>query len=101
MDNLDKVNFGNKNPEQPSAFYRGFFEVDDLADTFLRFDNFKKGFILINGFNIGRYQEIGPQKTLYVPAALLKQGKNEIILFESDGLCGEPEIELTDKHDLG
>ena len=45
MDNLDKVNFGNKNPEQPSAFYRGFFEVDDLADTFLRFDNFKKGFI--------------------------------------------------------
>ena len=48
----------------------------------------------INGFNIGRYWEIGPQKTLYIPASLLKKGENEIIVFESDGIKGEPEVEF-------
>lgn len=101
MNNVDKVIFTDKTADCAPAFYRGYFDVDEAADTFLRFDNFKKGFVLINGFNIGRYWEIGPQKTLYVPASLLKQGKNEIILFESDGLKGEPLVEFTDIHDLG
>ena len=70
--------------------------MTDTYDTFLKLDNFKKGFVLINGFNIGRYWEIGPQKTLYVPASLLKKGKNEIIVFESDGLKGKWEVELCD-----
>ena len=43
------------------------------------------GFVVINGFNIGRYfNPAGPQKTLYVPAPILKEGRNEIIVFESD-----------------
>ena len=37
--------------------------------------------MFINGFNIGRYWNRGPQKTLYVPAPLLKSGKNEVRLF--------------------
>ena len=101
MDNLEKVNFTDMLPANTSAFYRGFFEADEIADTFLRFDNFRKGFVTINGFNIGRYWEIGPQKTLYVPASLLKHGKNEIIIFESDGVKADPEIELTDKCNIG
>ena len=60
-----------------------------------------KGFASINGFNLGRYWEIGPQKTLYVPASLLKKGKNELILFENDGLKDEPTVEFVDKSDLG
>jgi beta-galactosidase len=40
--------------------------------------------VTVNGFNLGRYWEIGPQQTLYVPAPMLKKGKNEIIVFESD-----------------
>ena len=55
----------------------------------------------INGFNIGRYWEIGPQKTLYVPKSILQKGENEFIVFESDGLKGIPQIELCDIHDLG
>ena len=68
---------------------------------FGKLENFKKGFVVVNGFNLGRYWEIGPQQTLYLPASLLNVGKNEIIVFESDGLKGEPVIELVDKHIIG
>ena len=56
---------------------------------------------MINGFNIGRYWEVGPQKTLYVPASLLKNGENEIVVFESDGLNGRCEVEFCDVPCLG
>ena len=101
MDNLDRLTFGTEGGEEPSRFYRGMLTVDHPADTFLRLDNFKKGFVTVNGFNIGRYWEIGPQVTLYVPASLLKPGANEIIVFESDGLKGAPEAEFTDTPILG
>ena len=74
--------------------------MDEAGDTFLDFTGFGKGCVFINGFNLGRFWEIGPQKRLYVPAPLLKQGKNEIILFETEGkvaeyitLCDEPGLE--------
>ena len=88
MDNLEKLSWSTL-PEKPliePAFYRGEFEVDEKADTFIKPSGFTKGFILINGVNIGRYYNpAGPQKTLYVPACYLKVGKNEIIIFETDG----------------
>lgn len=95
MDNLDKLIYTDK-VEEPSCFYRGNFTVDKVADTFIYLDNFKKGFVLINGFNLGRYWEIGPQKSLYIPASLLKEGTNEIIIFESDGLKDTPTVEFKD-----
>jgi beta-galactosidase len=101
MDNLDKVVYGN-NPTEPTRFYKGTLNVDKVADTFIRLDDFTKGFILVNGFNIGRYWEIGPQKNYYIPACLLKEGANEIVVFESDGAKKEnPTVEFLDKPDLG
>ncbi len=102
MDNLDKLTFTGDIQKSAPGFYRFTFEIPEKpVDTFLRTDNFRKGFAVVNGFNLGRFWEIGPQKTLYVPAGLLKQGKNEIILFESDGLKDTPEIEFVDTPDLG
>ncbi len=101
MDNLENLIFENCDFNEKSAFYRGYFEIDDCKDTFLKLDNFKKGFVTINGFNLGRYWEIGPQRTLYVPASVLKKGRNEIIVFESDGIKGEPQAEFCDKPILG
>ena len=95
MDNLDKVVYGGDAQEQ-SCFYKGAFTVDNACDTFLYLDSFTKGFVLINGFNIGRYWEMGPQRSLYVPASLLKEGDNEIVVFESDGIKGEPTVEFKD-----
>ena len=96
MDNLEKVVYSARKPEENSSFCKGYFEVENTYDTFLKLDNFKKGFVTINGFNIGRYWEIGPQGTLYVPASLLKKGKNEVVIFESDGFADNCEIEFCD-----
>ena len=101
MDNLERLDFSKNEFSEKSAFYRGFIDINEPCDTFLKLDNFKKGFVTVNGFNIGRYWEIGPQRTLYIPKSLLKNGKNEFIVFESDGLKGSPELELCDECILG
>ena len=82
MDNIDKISYSNFSQEanQP-AFHRGILEINEAADTFLNFPG-TKGCVWVNGFNIGRYWEVGPQKTLYIPSALLKKGSNEIVIFE-------------------
>ena len=96
MDNLEKLEFSKEIPVEKSVFYKGKFIIDEAKDTFLKTDNFTKGFVTINGFNIGRYWEIGPQKTLYIPASLLNEGENEIVIFESDGIKGATEVEFCD-----
>lgn len=101
MENLSVLEYTNTYCASGSVFCKGTFEVDESADTFLELKSFKKGFVTINGFNLGRYWEIGPQKRLFVPAAVLKNGTNEITVFESDGITGKPEIEFFDTPDLG
>lgn len=100
MDNLNAVVYDNT-VEEPSAFYKGTFTIEDPSDTFIKLENFTKGFVVINGYNIGRYWKVGPQQTLYIPASLLKDGENEIVVFESDGLQGEPVVEFVDVPVLG
>lgn len=83
------------------VFLRGTFRVEEAADTFVRIDGFTKGNVYINGFNLGRYwNEAGPQRTLYLPAPLLKKGTNEIVILELEQFTNY-EIILTDKEDLG
>lgn len=101
MDNIDQLEYSAETPKEKSVFYKGHFTVDEACDTFLRTDNFTKGFVVINGFNIGRYWERGPQETLYVPASLLKVGENEIVVFDSDGIKGAPQVEFCDAPCLG
>lgn len=99
MTDLSGLSFGGDEVEAP-AFYEGTFTVEEPADTFLRTDSFKKGFVVLNGFNLGRYWEVGPQKTLYVPGPLLKKGENTLLLFESDGRKGEAEVEFVNRPEL-
>ncbi|KAF2361306.1 Glycoside hydrolase 35 catalytic domain [Trinorchestia longiramus] len=60
-----------------------------LLDTFLDMRNWNKGVVFVNGFNIGRYWSLGPQRTLYVPAPLLVEGENQITVFEQYTAAGE------------
>lgn len=85
-----------------SSFMRGSLCIDgEPKDTFIRLDGFHHGFVVVNGFNLGRYyNDAGPQKTLFCPAPMLKSGENEIIVFEMDS-CDRNEIEFTDVPDLG
>ena len=103
-DELNALEFKSVTGDKITAptFLRGFFEIDgQVADTFVRLDGFHKGFVKINGVNIGRYfNDAGPQKTLFVPAPILKSGKNEIIVFESDS-TDAMYVEFLDEPDLG
>lgn len=63
-------------------FFKGTFELRETADTYIDMSNYKKGVVYVNGNNLGRYWEIGPQKRLYCPAPWLKKGENEILIFD-------------------
>ncbi|MCI8443071.1 MAG: beta-galactosidase [Provencibacterium sp.] len=100
LDDIRRVDFSAPFSPGLPAFYRFTFEAQELGDTFLDFAGWGKGCAFVNGFNIGRFWEIGPQKRLYIPAPLLKQGENEIILFETEGKAAET-IALCDEPDIG
>ena len=72
----------NRNPGKEGIFFKGNFFITAPGDTFLDLSNFKKGVAWVNGHNLGRYWEIGPQKRLFCPASFLRQGSNEMIVFD-------------------
>ena len=67
------------------GYYKGTFTVDKKADTFLDLTTWGKGLVYVNGHCLGRFWEIGPQQTLYVPGCWLKKGENEIIILDIKG----------------
>ena len=67
------------------TFYRGNFTVTEPGDTFLDMRGWNKGYVWVNGNNLGRFWKIGPQQTLYLPATWLKRGRNEIVILDLDG----------------
>ncbi|MCQ2213971.1 MAG: beta-galactosidase [Bacteroidaceae bacterium] len=67
------------------GYYRGYFNLSKVGDTFLNFETWGKGQVYVNGHAMGRIWRIGPQQTLYVPGCWLKKGKNEIIVLDVVG----------------
>ncbi|MBR5100496.1 MAG: beta-galactosidase, partial [Bacteroidales bacterium] len=81
------------------GYYRGYFNLKKVGDTFLNFETWGKGQVYVNGHAMGRIWSIGPQQTLYVPGCWLKKGKNEIIVLDVVGpreavVWGQAEPEL-------
>jgi len=85
-DTLQGLTFTNYvNVPQEPTFYSGQFTISGpVLHTFLLVSGWGNGFVMINDFNIGRFTELGPQLTLYVPASILKAGLNKILVFESN-----------------
>ena len=80
---------------KPGIIYRGNFMISQAAgvvpgDTFIDFSNYIKGVIWVNGHNLGRYWNIGPQKKLFCPALWIREGMNEIIIFDFHQKEGKP-----------
>lgn len=100
FDNVDKLDFTKGYQEGLLAFYRFHFEAEETADTFLDFTGWGKGCVFVNGFAVGRFWKIGPQRRLYIPVPILKPGRNEIIIFETEGKIKE-NIWLMGKSDIG
>ncbi len=90
--NIYKLPFDNRylqslkpapiNAERNGAFFKGSFNLTHIADTYVDVSKYKKGVIWVNGHNLGRYWDIGPQKRLYCPAPWLKKGVNWVLVFD-------------------
>jgi beta-galactosidase len=70
------------NPRRAGLFFKAILPLDTVGDTYLDMRNWTKGVVWVNGHNLGRYWNIGPQERLYCPAPWLRQGDNEIIIFD-------------------
>ncbi len=86
MDDLAMLQFHEslKNIADEPAFYRGHFDLREAGDTFLDTRGWGKGAVWINGHALGRFWNLGPQQTLYVPAPWLRKGANEVIVFTQE-----------------
>ena len=67
---------------RPGGLFKGNFELSQVADTFLDLTGYQKGYVWVNGHNLGRYWNIGPQQRLFCPAPWLRRGTNEIIVLD-------------------
>lgn len=68
-------------PHQGPGFWQGTFELAQTGDSFLDTRGWGKGQVWVNGQHLGRFWNIGPQQTLYVPGVWLKPGRNEVLVF--------------------
>jgi beta-galactosidase len=100
LDDLSRLTFAASSTTPGPAFYRGHFAVADPRDTFLALPGWTKGVCWVNGFNLGRYWNRGPQRTLYVPAPLLAKGENELVVLELHG-TERRTVEFRDSPELG
>jgi beta-galactosidase len=97
-DYLSLLRYARRPPDRPGNFFRGRFDLGTVGDTYLDMSGWTKGVVWVNGHNLGRYWEIGPQKRLYCPAPFLRSGTNEIVVFDLHALkpapvAGFPDLE--------
>ena len=90
-----------------AGYYRGYFTLKKVGDTFLNLESFGKGQAYVNGHAIGRFWHVGPQQTLYVPGCWLQKGRNEVIVLDVLGPktvgtenAAQPTAYCADKHEL-
>lgn len=93
---LNLIDYTKESDYTAPSFYKFTPEMTEVADTYIDCSKYGKGVIFINGFNLGRYWERGPHVSLYCPKDLLKVGKNEIVVFETEGVLIE-DLNFVDK----
>jgi len=81
------------------AFARGCFDAEQGVDLFLSTAGWGKGQAWINGFNLGRFWDRGPQTTLYVPGPVLSAGNDLVVLFLHG--AGDTRARFVSRPDLG
>jgi beta-galactosidase len=69
-------------PDRAGLFFRATLTLDAPVDLYLDMSDWTKGVLWVNGHNLGRYWNIGPQMRLYCPAPWLKRGDNTVTIFD-------------------
>ncbi|MBI5974958.1 glycoside hydrolase family 35 protein [Staphylococcus canis] len=85
FDLLEAAHFEKSWAEEQPAFYKYIVNFETPDNTHIDMSGFGKGVVLVNGFNIGRYWNVGPTQSIYISKALLNEGDNEIIIFDTEG----------------
>ncbi|MHA5053479.1 glycoside hydrolase family 35 protein [Streptomyces sp. SD15] len=87
-DGVGRVPFEGLPPQGARGLYRGTVEVRGAGDALLELPGWTRGFVWVNGFNLGRYWSVGPQRSLYVPGPVLREGVNEVWILELQEASG-------------
>lgn len=95
FDKTDMIDWSREYTGGP-AFHRFDFIIEDEPkETFIDVTKFGKGIVLVNGHHCGRFYQVGPTGSLYIPGPFLKKGENTIIIFETEGVFAD-EVRLYD-----
>lgn len=86
-------------PLFPGFFQTKLYIQTQPKDTFVKLSGWGKGVIFVNGRNLGRYNSVGPQQTLYVPAPWVNRGENQLMVFEEKEAEGN--IQFSPSADYG
>ena len=81
------------NPRKAGLFFRAMVSLDTVGDTYLDMSHWTKGMVWVNGRNLGRYWNMGPQRRLYCPAPWLREGENVVTIFDLHQIEAKP-VEL-------
>ncbi len=90
LDNVDTLKPVVTDPNRPGLFFRATLRLSAVGDTYLDLSRWTKGVVWVNGHNLGRYWEIGPQHRLYCPVSWLRPGANEILVFDLHQTTPQP-----------
>lgn len=82
LDSVTGIGFGEVPGDGSPGLYRGEVSVRGAGDAVLELPGWTRGFVWVNGFNLGRYWSAGPQRTLYVPGPVLREGGNDVWVLE-------------------
>ncbi|MDE7407552.1 MAG: beta-galactosidase, partial [Muribaculaceae bacterium] len=72
-------------PTCGEGWYRGTFNLKKTADTYLDMSGWGKGLVWVNGECLGRFWNVGPQQTLFLPGCWLRKGVNEVVVMDITG----------------
>ena len=100
-DLFDQPGFKRQLNEELIQFYLGFSYIPGEETLFKGVYKLEPGGTLRfgkKGLTLGRFWEKGPQKRLYIPAPLLREGENQLLILETEGRSGE--VWLHDEPDL-
>jgi beta-galactosidase len=83
FNDISKLDLKNSQPAaNVPVLKKATFNLQITGDTYLDMSNWGKGSVWVNGHHLGRYWEVGPQQTVYLPVEWLKKGSNEVVVLE-------------------
>jgi beta-galactosidase len=81
VNDIGGLPWGTTGSDGGPVFTRGHIDVDEPRDAYVEVGG-SGGYLWVNGFLLGRYSTAGPQRRLYVPWPVLRQGRNEIVVLD-------------------